>query len=350
MKTIYQTSIKKYQLLVFSLLSIGIASCGSFKNSSYDDNDGIYSSNTTNRETTLDTNQEYTQVKPTNAYAQKFKQMEEELNETEYFTDVDSYSSNPVDTVYVTERSYAGWGNNQNEININYYNNGWNNWGYGFNSWYGPGWNNSFYYGNTWGLGFNYGWNNWGYSPYYYGYGWNSWYNPYYGYNNYYGGYNNYYGGHYSNVSYNSGIRGINRTNSGRSAGRTATVTGRNAQIGNSTVRSTRTRSTTTRDNNAINSPRTTTSPRSNNNSTRTTTIPSTRSTTTPRTINTPRTTTSPRNNNNNNSTRTTTTPSTRSSGNSSGSFGGGRSSSGNSSGGGRSSGGGSRGGGRGGF
>jgi uncharacterized membrane protein YgcG len=336
MKTIYQTSIKKYQLLVFSILSIGITSCGSFKNSSYDDTDGIYSS-TSNRETTIDDTQVYTQEKPKSVYAEKFKQMEEDLYETEYFTDVDSYTSNQVDTVYVVESSYAGWGNNTNQVNVNYYNNGWNNWGYGYNSWYGPGWNNSFYYGNTWGLGFNYGWNNWGWNNWgnpYYGNGWNNWYSPYYGYNNFYGGFNN-------NVSYNAGRRGMNGyypANSGRSSGRTATVSGRNAQIGNSTVRNPRTRTSTTREYDSNNSPRSTTTPR---NTTSPRTISTPRSTTTPRNTTTPRSTTTPRND----SPRTISTP--RSSGSSSGSFGGGSSSGG----GGRSSGGGgSRGGGRGGF
>lgn len=332
MKTIYQTSMKNYRLWLLTIVSIGITSCGSFKNSSYTDNDGIYSS-TSNRETTLDKNQTYTQVKPTNAYAEKFKQMQSDLEETEYFTDVDSYASNQqVDTVYVVENSYAGWGNNSTNANVTYYNNGWNNgyygngwnnWGYGYNSWYGPGWNNGFYYGNTWGLGFNYGWNNW-YSPYY-GYGWNNWYSPYYGYNNY-GGYNN------NHVSYSNGRRGMTGyypTNSGRSSGgRTATITGRNVQIGNSTVSSPRTR-TIVRDNNSFNSPRTVTSPR--------TTTTSPRTVTSPRTNNTPRTTT----------TMPSSSSTPRSSG-SSGSFGGGRSfggSTGGSSGGGRSSGGGGRGG-----
>lgn len=289
MKTIYQTLIKNYRLLLLSILSLGISSCSSFKNSSYDNNDGIYSS-TTSRETTLDNNQEYTQVKQPNVYAEKFKQMEEELYENEYFTDVDAYSSNQVDTVYVIERSYAGWGNNQSDVNVNYYNNGWNNWGYGYNSWYGPGWNNGFYYGNTWGIGINYGWNNWGWNSPYYGYGWNNWYNPYYGYNNYYGGsfYNN-------NISYNRGRRGMNGyypANSGRSSNRSATISGRSSQIGNATVRTSRVRTTTTRDNNSINSSgttrptRTITSPRS-------TTTP--RTTTTPRSISTPRSTSSPR-------------------------------------------------------
>lgn len=270
MKTIYQTVIKKYQLLLLGVIMITLSSCSSFKNSSYDDYDGIYSSSTS--ETTRDENQTYNQVNSNNLYVDKFKDMQEEFGGAEYFTDVDSYSSNQVDTVYVVERSYAGWGNNSNEVNINYYNNGWNNWGWGFNSWYGPGWNNGFYYGNTWGLGFNYGWNNW-YNPYYgYGFGWNNWYNPYFG---------GYYIGHYNNhVSYNSGIRGRNGIYSGRSSGRTATVIGRKSQIGNSSARSTTrtrsnstTRSTSTRSNNSTVSPRsTTTNPRST--STRTTTTP----------------------------------------------------------------------------
>ena len=144
MKTIYQTSIKKSRFLLLFILAIGITSCSSFKNSSYDDNDGIYSSS--RNETTLDENQTYTQVNQNSVYVDKFKNMQDEFEETEYFTDVDSYTSNETDTVYVNERSYAGWGNNSDEVIVNYYNNGWNNWGYGYNSWYGPGWNNGFYW------------------------------------------------------------------------------------------------------------------------------------------------------------------------------------------------------------
>lgn len=302
MKTIYKTSIKKYRLLVLSILSIGITSCGSFKNSSYNDTDGIYSSSS-NRETTLDNNQNYTQVKPKSVYVEKFKQMEDELAETEYFTDVDSYSSNQVDTVYVNERSYAGWGNNSTGVtNINYFDNGWgmnnwgmNNWGWGWNSWYGPGWNN-------WGWGMN----NWG---------WNN-----------------------NLFAINSGVRGMNRygvVNNGRNTNRTANVIGRNSErIGNTRVRTSTSRGATIRENNASRT-------RS------TTTRGTTRSNTSPRTINTTRSTSSPRTNTS--SPRSISSP--RSSGSSNGSFGGGRSSSGGSFGGGRSSGGGgSRGGGRGGF
>ena len=131
MKTFYQTSIKNYRLLLLIMVSIGVTSCSSFKNSSYEDTDGIYSSSRT--ETTLDETQTYTQVRPNNVYVDKFKNIQDEFEETEYFTDVDTYSSNPTDTVYVIERSYAGWGNNSSDINVNYYNNGWNNWGWGWN-------------------------------------------------------------------------------------------------------------------------------------------------------------------------------------------------------------------------
>lgn len=326
MKTFYQTTIKNYRLLLLSLLMISISSCSSFKNSSYDDHDGIYSSSNSTRETTLDENQTYTQTRQSSVYADKFRDMQEEFEETEYFTDVDAYTSNETDTVYVIERSYAGWGNNSNEINVNYYNTGWNNWGWGWNSWYGPGWNNGFYYGNTWGIGLNYGWNYWGwnnwYNPYFYGYGWNN----YWGWNNWY---SPYYAGYYNNhVAYNGGRRGSVYTgNSGRSAGRTATVTGRNSQIGNATVRSTRSRSSEIRSNNSTRTRNTTTNPR---------TYTTPRSTTSPRNTTTPRSTTTPRN---------YSTPRSSSSGSS---YGGGRSSGGfssGSSGGGRSSGGGGRGG-----
>ena len=82
---------------------IGISSCSSFKNSSYDDNDGIYSSSSS-RETTLDENQTYTQVRQPSVYADKFKDMQDEFEETE---EQSVFLGEPVKQVLVAARRGA---------------------------------------------------------------------------------------------------------------------------------------------------------------------------------------------------------------------------------------------------
>ena len=177
---------------LLGLLSLFIVSCGSYQNTSYYDNDGVYSS--AERENTPVENKYSEQnMEKGNEYASQFKNMQ---NEYDYFTDVENYSSNNQDTVVVIEnnsgysRDYAGWGNNDHNVTINYYDNNWgyNNWGW--NSWYGNNWgyNNWYspygvYYGNPYAYnGWNWGWN----------LGWNSWYGNSWGWNSWYG--NNWYG------------------------------------------------------------------------------------------------------------------------------------------------------------
>jgi len=211
MKTNYFSSAKSssifYLILGFSLVMV---SCGSYKNSTYYDRDGIYGS---------DENENKTAERNVDKYKDYFSTLRERNEQDQVFTDVENYSSiqdtlnNPSGT---EKTNYSGWGNNQQPINVTIYDNnwGWNNYGYnslwnfGWNSWYGPnigygwGWNN--WYGPNMGIGW--GWNNW-YGPNMgYGWGWNNWYNPYYGYNGYYGNQYNY--------SYSNGGRG------GRSSGR----------------------------------------------------------------------------------------------------------------------------------
>ena len=84
-------------------------------------------------------------------YAQKFRFMQDEYQQQyDYFTDVDQYSSQENDTVvtvyknnYNNSNQYAGWGNNDHDVTINYYNNGW----YGWNNWYYPYWRYPYYGG-----------------------------------------------------------------------------------------------------------------------------------------------------------------------------------------------------------
>ena len=192
MKT-YIFSLKKASLYtLFGLSSILLASCGSYQNSSYYDNDGIYGGTTVSR---IENTQRPEQ---NNAYAGYFKSLQDDPQSNEVFTDVDNY--NNYDENQSPDDHYADWGNNYARTNINIYPN--NNWGMNYGFGYGFPYSNWGYSG--WGYS-NFGWG----SPYSYGYyGWNSpfygvgWNNPYYGYgwNSY--GYNSFNNNNYNN-SYN---------------------------------------------------------------------------------------------------------------------------------------------------
>ena len=221
-------------------LGLIIASCGSYQQSSYYDNDGIYSDNTPTTVERRPEQRNYQQNNTeTNTYSDYFGEKAnqyDEILDSEIFTDVDSYSSNAVnDNVqqgqltdyYSSENNYqgyGGWGDNNSNVSITIYDNGWNNWGYGgLYGWANPvwGWNN-WGYGGYYGYGWNnpWGWNrwnNWGYGGFGYGYagfgfGWN---NPYYGYGYGYGyrNYNRNYGYTNRSYAYNNSRRGnYNRT------------------------------------------------------------------------------------------------------------------------------------------
>ena len=205
MKTNYFSSAKSISIYsIIGLISVILASCGSYKNSSYYDKDGIYGSDENGKDYKVEN-------RNSDKYKEYFSSLREDNQQGEVFTDVDNYSTTK-DTINSNKNTesyssgYAGWGNNQQPINVTIYDNnwGWNNYGYG------SSWN----YGWNWNLG----WNSW-YGPSIgYGWGWNNWYGPNYGYygwgyNNYYNGYYNnyyspYYNGHYNNYSYSNGIRG----------------------------------------------------------------------------------------------------------------------------------------------
>jgi hypothetical protein len=232
MKTNYFSSSKStsffYLILGFSMV---LVSCGTYKNSTYYDRDGIYGS---------EDNETKRTEKNVDKYKDYFSALREKNEQEQVFTDVENYSS-IQDTVNnkseKTTSNYSGWGNNQQPINVTIYENnwGWNNYGYnshwnygwnwnlGWNSWYGPS------------IGYGWGWNNW-YGPNfgYYGWGYNNYYHPYYGYygyNGYYG--NNWYYGYYDNpryYSYSNGPRGgrVNGRVSGRyDFGRSGIASGR---------------------------------------------------------------------------------------------------------------------------
>lgn len=257
MKTYSLFNPKNAKFSLFGLLAVFVTSCGSYQNSSYYDNDGVYGSEKTNTQTENRNSEQ--NIQQPNKYAQQFKNMQDEYT---YFTDVDNYNSQTQDTVVTVYRneannSYAGWGNNSSDVTINYYTNGW-----GWNNWYSP----------YWGIGWNWGWNSW-YGNYW---GWNSWYGPGWGWNNWYGtswGWNGYYG---RDVVYNNARRGGSRyTNpsSGRisnfNSRRTDTPRPNFSNTRNNTRSNSNTRNNevTPRDN-STNTPRNTnySTPRSNSN------------------------------------------------------------------------------------
>ena len=252
-KTYIQSKLPFFVAL--SLLFV-LASCGSYQYVG-SDNDGIYNSSveipveeTPYVEATSSNNAYYKEL-----FAKKSKQFETiSQDDNVIFTDIESYEGNysdeGADGEVVYEEGYAGWGQDNQDVNIHIYNNnwGWNTigWGVGL-GWYRP-----------WGYRSAWGWNHWGYGGFYdpfwpnYGYGFYGpgFYAPYYG--GYYGGY---YGNYYNRnqVSYNSGRRGsVNAYN----ANRNSNVSRRGNSTLNSSRNSTITRrnSTTTRRNSTLNS------------------------------------------------------------------------------------------------
>ncbi|ARV10638.1 hypothetical protein BTO05_13710 [Winogradskyella sp. PC-19] len=177
-----------------------LSSCGAYQYVGYD-NDGIYSSD----EVVVDVNEAATNRTNDNYYANYFAEHVNEAqllqDEGDVFTDIDSYSSGSVASqdVEIIE-DYGGWGQVNDQVTINYYNTGWNNWGWGFNDpWL---WNGGFGFG--WN---NFGWNNWRWNRWY----GNIWYSPWawnggfgWGYNNW--GWNN--GYHRNQFAYNYSRRG----------------------------------------------------------------------------------------------------------------------------------------------
>ena len=181
--------LSKFNLVYLVILSLLVASCGSYQSTSYDD--GIYGSepvNDTNKQTDYD--QSASRVSNSAGYyeslfAEGAESYGNNFGQDSIFTDVESYSGTSyVDADPDYTGSYGGgaaaWGENPSQININYYNNGfgWNNWGWGpgwgWNAgfgWGGFGWNN---WGWNRGFGWGHGWNNWGWGPGWAGYGWNA--------------------------------------------------------------------------------------------------------------------------------------------------------------------------------
>ncbi|WP_281232300.1 hypothetical protein [Flavobacterium gelatinilyticum] len=175
---------------LIGLLSFLLASCGSYQNTSYHDNDGVYGSSTNRYAQTNNNN-------VNNQYKDYFRSLQDDNQPTEIFTDVDSYGSYSAnDSTQTASVAYPAWGSANSEVSINVYSDPtWSmgfGWGYPYYGWgYGGG-----YWGNYWGAGYwggGYWGGGWGY-PGYYGPGW---------------GYPGYWGPrYYANYSYNYGRRG----------------------------------------------------------------------------------------------------------------------------------------------
>lgn len=173
------------------IIPLGLFSCGSYQYAS--DNDGIYTSEpqvvyVEEVEQPADANVSYYQ----NYFKEKRMQYDSMKEESEIFTDVNSYSSEngenyrEQDSLDNSYNGYGSWGADSNEVVVNIYDNSWINpyWGWGWNVGWGWGWNS--WYNPYWGWGWNAGW---GWNV---GWGWNAgwgygWCNPYYGGGYYYG-------------------------------------------------------------------------------------------------------------------------------------------------------------------
>lgn len=235
-KTYLQSKLPLY-LALSSLFML--ASCGSYQYVGYD-SDGIYSSSkevviTEDTEPTISDNAYYKGY-----FAEKSQKYEKiAQDDNVIFTDIDDYEGtyNQATGEVEYEESYAGWGQNSNNVTINVYDNNW-----GVSPWYGFGYYRPWGF-NSWGYGFynNWGWNNWGWGAGW-GYGYNNWFwntgfgwcAPYYAYGGYYGYHNNYAHNPTRRGNYiaNSGRNGYVRNDS-RNYIRNNTTTRRNSSIRN---------------------------------------------------------------------------------------------------------------------
>ena len=193
-------SVKKIlSISVFGVLLLLLSSCGTYNQTNFNEQDGIYNSKASSQP-----EQVSVERTPNDSYYKQYfnskTQTYDKLEEGTIFTDIEAYTtSGAIDKDgYIVEQQtqeeepYGAWGENSKQTTINIYNNSsnaqWNRpyW------WYGSGWG----YSNNWcspfwGIGYGwgypyYGYYGWGY-PYYYGGYYNNFYNPYYG--NPYNGY-----------------------------------------------------------------------------------------------------------------------------------------------------------------
>jgi uncharacterized membrane protein YgcG len=176
--------------------------CGSYQNSSYYDTDGIYGT------TEAGMRKKAIAQETATAYQNYFGSLQDAKDTTSVFTDVENYSSYSNTENTENESNYPGWGSNNQDVTINYFQNNWgSSFGFGFPN-YGYSWRNMYYGGfypyNYWNDPFMMGW---GFNNFY-GYGYNYYPNNYWGYQNYgsnFGSYNN-----GTSYNYNESRRGSN--------------------------------------------------------------------------------------------------------------------------------------------
>lgn len=248
MKTNASITRKTYLYFLIGFLGLAVSSCGSYQNSAYNDNDGVYSSN--GEKTTIKDN-------PNNTTAIQYKQYFSSLQNTsdsdEIFTDVNSYGSDynvENDSTQTVSTGYASWGSAPESTTVvvypdNYWYAGFG-WGYPYYGYpyYGYGWGYP-WYGYGWGYpGYGWGYPGYGYPGCGYpGYGYGYPHATPYAYN--YSRRGSSYGGNYNNLNrvshysrndvssrYNINNRSSNITNRNSAVNRTTpTYTNRNSAV-----------------------------------------------------------------------------------------------------------------------
>lgn len=237
--------------------SFVLASCGSYQYVGYE-SDGIYSNNEVTYEELSNTETETSTTNEDNSYykayfSEKANQYSEiPDDEKVVFTDIDSYEGEYSEENQAgdSQNGYAGWGQANSNVTINYIDNSWGYSPWGWNAGYGWGWNNWGWYRpwgwNNWNIGYGWGWNNWGWNT---GWRYNYWCPP--GFNGYY--YNR-------GLAYHNGYRGSNlaygrNRNSIISRRNTSNLSRRNTSIisnrGTRTRARTNSRTTIRRNNNS---------------------------------------------------------------------------------------------------
>lgn len=160
MKTNALITRKTPLYFLIGFLSLAVTSCGSYQNSSYYDNDGVYSTN--GEKIVIKDNQ------PNSAsvqYKQYFSSLQSTGGSGEIFTDVNSYGNNyntENDSIQAPSTGYPSWGSSPQETTVVAYPDSY--WSIGF------GWGYPYY-----GYGYGYPYYGWGYPYYgwgYPGYGW----------------------------------------------------------------------------------------------------------------------------------------------------------------------------------
>ncbi|HSD08883.1 hypothetical protein [Flavobacterium sp.] len=154
MKTNTLITRKTSLYFLIGFLSLILTSCGSYQNSSYYDNDGVY--NTNGEKVVVKDNQA---TSSSVQYQQYFKSLQS-TDSDEIFTDVNSYGSNydtGNDSIQRPSTGYASWGSAPEQTTVTVYPD---------TSWYfGYGWGYPYY-----GYGWGYPYYGWGYYPPYWGY------------------------------------------------------------------------------------------------------------------------------------------------------------------------------------